>query len=235
MVIQEPPRSETSHDHPSGGLFLCSDMMPKLAGDIQRYSGQFFNTYHDLLRNAAGVVIQASWDANAETLSWDSACRLFKIDPAIPDTVTLGFSAQKHVEDEELRCDAEGNRFYGTGIYEWQLVQANDSGRKSVSFVTGGAALNNLQGSVFDQQGQRKHFEVDTDTLVDTWSTIGRLTTDPTFQEHVERLREARAEVVHEQGRLLLAKHTMPHRQFRIKDAEIQRRLAKQGFGRFSF
>lgn len=221
-------------DHQSGDLFLSPETEKDWsAGEIQRYSGQFFNSYHDLLRGASGVVIQASWDDDMGIVGWDQKGKTFNVDTKTADTITLGFSAEKHVKDEELRCDDKGNKYYGTGIFGWQLTRTSGHGRTLIYFETHGAELGNVHSYSFDGQGKRTVQEASPDDIAEAWLTIHRLTTDPIFQEHVEHLREHRAKAVRSLGELSIAKHTMPHRTFRIEEERMQKILDKQGFGRF--
>lgn len=232
MELHEYTSEKPQNDHPQDGLFLSSEVTDRSSpanittpGDIQRHSSQFFANYHDLLPNLAGTIMQVGW--NADTGPCAVADRHASI-------VTLGFSAKKHMAGAELRSDGNGNKFYGTGIYEWQVVQTHSTGRAAVRFATGGDTILDPTEFHWDSLGRSVHHEPAGDQRIeDVWGMILEFTTHEMFERQVVDLRHKRLGAIRELSELLMHQTDLSYREFLTRQEKQYALLAKQGFGCF--
>ncbi|MCX6727602.1 MAG: hypothetical protein NTX11_02200 [Candidatus Saccharibacteria bacterium] len=215
---------------PQGGIFLGLEAYEwsRVPAALKALSMRFYDYHDDLMPHGTVILDQVRYDTEQQCEQIRTLGRT--------GVRTVCFSAEKHIEDEELRTDGNNDKFHGTGIFGWQVVDAGESERTVLQIETRGSALHSVRKARFGFGGQLLGYEnVDELEIYEASIFFDGLIQSQPFLEKVAALREKRASAIDNWCTLIKNQHTMPRHTFMIEEEKARLLVSKQALPETGF
>lgn len=223
-MITHNRASESETQPPQGGIFLGLEEFEwsRVPAELKALSSRFYDYHDDLMPFGTVILDQVNYDT-------DQQCQPIRT-LGRTGVRTVSFSAVKHIEDEELRTDGTNDKFHGTGIFGWQVVDTSGSERTVLQIEARGAALHSVRKARFGFGGQLLgHEDVGDVEILEASNFFADLIHSQPFLDKVADLRDNRAQAIESWCTLIKNQHTMPHHTFMIEEEKARLLVSKQG------
>ncbi|MEI6480812.1 MAG: hypothetical protein WCO19_00760 [Candidatus Saccharibacteria bacterium] len=229
-MITHNRASKPETQPPQGGIFLGLEAYEwsKVPAALKALSICFYDYHDDLMPHGTVILDQVRYDTERQCEQIRTLGRI--------GVRTVCFSAEKHIEDEELRTDGNNDKFHGTGIFGWQVVDVSESERTVLQIETRGSSFHSIRKARFGFGGQLLCYEnVDELEISEATNFFAGLIQSQPFLEKVAALREKRAISIDNWSTLFKNQHTMPHHTFMIEEEKARLFVSKQALPETGF